>query len=367
MLELDIVPLKDWSPSGKESLIISGPCSAESEEQVLASAKEIAKIGLVKIFRAGVWKPRTRPNLFEGAGNEALQWLREVKKATGLLTTVEVANAKHVEDALNNNIDILWIGARTTVNPFYVQEIADALKGVDVPIMIKNPINPDIQLWIGAIERINKIGIKKIIAIHRGFHSYEKTKYRNTPQWQIPIELKTRYPNLPIICDPSHIAGKKSLIPTVSQKALDLNMCGLMIESHINPSVALSDAEQQLTPLELAELLSQLNFRKENSSNTFFINQLEELRNNIDVIDEELLQLLSKRMTIVEKIGEYKRDHNIAVFQLERWLEIIRTRSASAEVLDLDVPFIKKMLDVLHQESIRKQTTILNKKIEKAE
>ncbi len=360
--EKKIKALEEWLPGIKRPLLISGPCSAESEDQVMATALGLKELGIVSVFRAGVWKPRSRPGTFEGVGSIAFEWLKKVKEQTGMLLTVEVANAHHVEEALKNNIDILWIGARTTVNPFYVQEIADVLHGIDIPVIIKNPVNPDITLWAGAIERINKAGVTKIMAAHRGFYSFEKTAYRNPPQWQLPIKLKTLFPTLPIICDPSHICGNTHMLAEVSQKALDLDMDGLMIESHIDPAVALSDAEQQITPAQLRELFSGLSFRKRTSDNIEFQETLEQLRSVVDDIDLELLSTLSKRMEIIEKIGEYKRDHNITILQIERWVEILRTRTLSGESLGLNDKFVKALLDLLHKESIRRQTEIMNSK-----
>ncbi|HEY6162981.1 MAG TPA: chorismate mutase [Bacteroidia bacterium] len=361
-LELDILPLTGWLPSAKRPLVISGPCGAETEEQVMGTARELAKLGRVTIFRSGIWKPRTRPNSFEGVGSIGLTWLKKVKKEFGLLTTVEVANAQHVEEALEHGVDILWIGARTTVNPFSVQEIADALKGVDVPVMVKNPLNPDIQLWIGALERINQAGIKKLVAIHRGFYTGVKTQYRNQPQWEIPIELKSIFPQLPIVCDPSHICGRTDILQQVAQKALDLDMAGLMIESHINPGAALSDAKQQVTPARLGELLNSLTVRTSGSLNPEFTDQLAQLRVLIDEIDEDLLEILAKRMEVIEKIGEYKRDNNVTILQLERWLEILRTRTASGISKGMKKDFIEKICTLLHKESIRRQTEVMNEK-----
>ncbi len=357
---LQILPINKWLKDSKKPLIIAGPCSAESEEQILETAKAIDAIGKVNIFRAGVWKPRTRPNSFEGKGNIALQWLKEVKKQTSLLTTVEVANAEHVEACLKNDVDILWIGARTTVNPFYVQEIADALKGVDIPVMVKNPLHPDIHLWIGAFERLNKVGIQKLMAIHRGFFSYNKNIYRNIPQWEVPIELKRICPQLPIICDPSHISGKRDLLFDVAQTALNLDMDGLMIETHSNPDGALSDAEQQITPSALHELLDQLIIKSKDSANIEFKNFLNELRNQVDEVDDEILQLLAKRMVLIEKIGEYKRENDITILQLDRWKEILKTRTELGNKLQLPKDFICEILVAIHKESIRKQAEVIN-------
>lgn len=362
-LKLNIKQLNEWITGNNQPLIIAGPCSAETEEQLLTTAFEIAKLNKVSIFRAGVWKFRTRPDYFEGAGSIALEWLKTVKQETGLLTAVEVANTEHLEEALKKEVDVLWIGARTTVNPFYVQEIANALKGVDIPVMIKNPVIPDLNLWLGALERFNRAGITKLIAVHRGFSSFEKTPYRNAPMWEIPIELKILCPDLPVICDPSHISGKTELLQSLAQKAIDLDMDGLMIETHINPKVALSDASQQVTPAGLDELLTNLKYRKSSLKNKGFESHLEVLREQIDEIDKELLQTLSKRMDIVEKIGEHKRDNNITILQLKRWNEIISTRPDFAKMLGLTEEFAKKLYELIHEESIQRQTEIMNSEV----
>lgn len=352
--------LHNWLPAVAEPLLISGPCGAETYEQVMRTAKELKEINKVSLFRAGVWKPRTRPNAFEGKGEEALKWLVDVKKEYGFKVTVEVANAQHTELALKYGVDVLWIGARTTVNPFSVQEIADVLKGVKVPVMVKNPIHADLQLWIGAIERVYNSGISQIAAIHRGFHFYGKTKYRNKPMWQLPIELRTLFPDLPIICDPSHISGNRELIPSVAQKALDLGMNGLMIESHYNPEVALSDAQQQLTAAQLNELLSKLVLRKQNCADEITTNTLTELRKIIDEIDDELINVLKRRLQIIEQIGTYKKEHNITIFQLDRWQEILRTRGQWADKIGVSRQHIEKICQLLHEESIRVQNGLMN-------
>src|ERR1700742_880691 len=308
-LNLDIQPLSSWIKTGKEPLLIAGPCSAETEEQLVATAHLLAKTGRVTALRAGIWKPRTRPGEFEGIGSIGLKWLSRAKDETGLPTAVEVATAKHVEEALKAGVDILWVGARSTVNPFTVQEIADALKGVDVPVMVKNPVNPDLSLWIGALERINNAGITKLAAIHRGFSSYEKTAFRNEPMWDIAIHLKTLAPHLPIINDQSHITGNRELIGYISQKALDLDMQGLMIESHIDPSVAWTDAKQQVTPSALVDIIDRLTLRKPEIKGAEVKDKLAELRANIDKIDDLVIQKLAERMQIVEQIGNYKRDN----------------------------------------------------------
>lgn len=358
---MNIEPLNNWISLDQEPLVIAGPCGAETEEQVLETARRLKKIEQVKIFRAGIWKPRTRPNAFEGVGEIGLEWLKQVQKL-GLKTTVEVANAQHTELALKHGVDVLWIGARTTVNPFSVQEIADVLKGVDVPVMIKNPVHADLQLWIGAIERIANSGVTKLAAIHRGFHDFDKTEFRNKPLWEIPIELKTHFPELPIICDPSHIGGKRELIEPIAQKALDLGMNGLMIESHRNPDQALSDAQQQLTPEQLKQVLERLVCRRTGLDDAQVVDTLTQLRQAIDVIDDELMNVLKKRMKIIEKIGVYKKEHNIMVFQLERWQEILKTRSQWADKSGLPRNYVDKICQLLHEESIRIQTELMNKK-----
>ena len=359
-LNLNIKPLNTWLNVNNEPLIISGPCSAETEEQLLTTAHLLAATGKVSVLRAGIWKPRTRPGEFEGIGSIGLEWLKRAKAETGLPTAVEVANAKHVEEALAAGVDILWIGARSTVNPFTVQEIADALKGHDVPVLIKNPVNPDLQLWIGAIERINGAGITKIGAIHRGFSSFEKSSFRNEPMWELAIQLKTLCPELPIINDPSHICGNRELIPYISQKALDLDMQGLMIESHVDPSVAWTDAKQQVTPAALAELVDRLTVREPEAPNEAFADKLADLRKSIDKIDDILLQKLGERMAIVEKIGEFKRDNQVTILQVNRWDAIIKKGHAFAKALKLDLNFTEKFLELMHGESIRKQTEIMN-------
>lgn len=359
---LNILPLSSWIEIGDAPLIIAGPCSAETEEQVISTAHLLANTGKVHVLRAGIWKPRTRPGEFEGIGSEGLKWLKRAKEETGLLTSTEVANAKHVKEALEAGIDILWIGARSTANPFTVQEIADALVGVDVPVLVKNPINPDLALWMGAIERINRAGIKKLGAIHRGFSSYEKTSFRNDPMWDIAIHLKSICPELPIINDPSHICGNRELIPYVSQKAMDMDMQGLIVESHIDPEKAWTDAKQQVTPLALQEMLSNISLRKPESDNPAFEDKLSELRSQIDKLDDILIQQIGERMKIAEKIGEYKRDNNVTILQMSRWDEIVEKRLQLARALNLSDDFAQKYLELVHQESIRKQTEIMNTK-----
>lgn len=338
---------------------MAGPCSAETEEQVMETAKQLKDCG-VGIFRAGLWKPRTRPNAFEGVGKEGLPWLRRVKEELGLYTATEVANVKHVYDALKAGIDIIWIGARTTANPFAVQEIADALKGVDVPVMIKNPISPDLELWIGAFERLNSAGITKLAAVHRGFSIYNKTLYRNNPQWEIPIELKRLLPDLPIITDPSHICGSRDLLFEVSQRAMDLDFYGLIIESHCNPDKALSDAQQQLTPENLNKLLQKLVLRSANVPNNMILSTLEDLRHEIDKYDDKLMDIFEHRMAISRKIGEYKKQNNITILQTSRWDEILRDKITQANKKGLGEEFIIKIFRAIHEESINHQTRVMN-------
>jgi chorismate mutase len=346
-----------WS---KRPIIISGPCSAETEEQVLETATRLAKTGKVDMLRAGIWKPRTRPGSFEGIGTKGLPWMQQAKKITGLPVTVEVATGKQVEDALTFEVDVLWIGARTTVNPFSVQEVADALRGVDVPVLIKNPINPDLELWTGAVERVAKAGIKQIGLIHRGFSSYGNTEYRNAPMWHLAIEMKRRNPDMIMINDPSHICGRRDILMDVAQKAIDLDMDGLIIESHIDPDKAWSDAKQQITPEKLAEMLSEIAWRKEDINSEEFHAALEKLRQQINHLDDELMQILSTRMRVAEKIGEYKKNNNITILQTNRWNEILERAFKKGEKLNLSKEFITKYLDAVHMESINHQNKIMN-------
>lgn len=354
---MNIKSIQEWGINDEKPLVISGPCSAETKEQVLNTAHQLKEIG-INVFRAGVWKPRTRPNTFEGVGSESLEWLKEVKKETGMLVSVEVANVKHVYEALKAGVDILWVGARTSVNPFAIQEIADALKGVDIPVMVKNPINPDLELWIGALERFHQAGITKLAAIHRGFSSYEKSKYRNAPQWQIPIELKRRLPSLPIICDPSHIGGSRDLIAPISQQAMDLDLDGLMIESHLNPTEAWSDAKQQITPLELQALLNGLVKRKVKPEN-IQLTDLENLRAKIDRHDQELINILGERMQCVLEIGNYKEKNEMTILQTTRWGDILNTRAEQGSQVGLSNDIVNTIFKAIHQESINKQEAIL--------
>ena len=344
----------------KRPLIISGPCSAETEEQVIQTAVRLAKTGKVDILRAGIWKPRTKPGLFEGIGTIGLSWLLQAKKLTGLPITVEVATSKHVQVALEFDMDILWIGARTTVNPFSVQEVADALRGVDIPVLIKNPINPDLELWSGAIERMQKAGIKQIGMIHRGFSSYGNTEFRNAPMWHLPIEMKRRFPDMLLICDPSHICGNRTLLQSIAQKSVDLDFGGLMLESHIEPDNAWSDAKQQVTPERLKEILETLIWRQENSDAKEFITALATLREQINQVDDELLALLGQRMKIADRIGTYKKDNSITILQTNRWNDILERAFRKGEKLGLSKEFITRYFDAVHLESINHQNKIMN-------
>ena len=356
-----LIPITSWKEFKERPLVISGPCSAESEQQVLQTAVGLAKAGRVDIFRAGLWKPRTRPGNFEGVGSKGLQWLKLVKEETGLSTATEVATSKHVYEALKYGIDYLWIGSRSSVNPFVVQEIAEALRGSDVGVLVKNPINPEPELWVGAIERLRAAGITKIGAIHRGFATFEKSPYRNFPHWLLPVELKERIPNLPVICDPSHICGNRHMLAEVSQKAMDLNFEGLMIESHISPDEALSDSQQQVTPEALQELLQRLVMRKPESDKSSFHNMLEDLRQKIDIFDEQLLDILEKRMKVAEDIATRKRDNQIAVLQSKRWAEVVRKNIDAGTRKGLDADFITNLFRHIHEESINRQTRIMNR------
>ena len=355
-MELELEKLQLPGVEDRRPLIIAGPCSAETEEQVMETAKMLAERG-IKIFRAGIWKPRTKPGGFEGIGVEGLPWLKAVKKETGMLVATEVATAKHVYEALKAGIDILWIGARTTANPFAVQEIADALKGADVPVLVKNPVNPDLELWIGALERINGAGLKRIGAIHRGFSSYDKKLYRNLPQWHIPIELRRRIPSLPILCDPSHIGGKRELVAPLSQQAMDLGFDGLIVESHCNPDWAWSDAKQQVTPDVLDYILNLLVIRKETQTTE----NLSELRKQIDECDNNLIEELAKRMRIAREIGTYKKEHDMTILQTGRYNEILDKRGSQGALCGMDPEFIKKVFEAIHEESVRQQMEIINK------
>jgi len=352
--------LKKWLDDMKlaHPLLIAGPCSAETEEQVLKIAHEL-KDSDVNYFRAGIWKPRTRPGMFEGVGAIGLKWLQKVKAETGMKTCTEVANAAHVKLALEHDVDLLWIGARSTVSPFIMQEIADALKGTDKIVLVKNPVNPDLALWLGGIERLYSAGIKNLGAIHRGFSTYEKSKYRNIPEWQLAIEFQNRFPDLPLICDPSHITGKRDMIFDVSQTALDLNFDGLMIETHIDPENAWSDAAQQVTPSTLIQIMEDLKIRKITDHESDYKNSLGNLRAQINVVDNQLIEMLGKRMKVADKIGELKKEKNVAVLQSKRWNEILGNMILEGESKGLSEEFVLKMFKAIHQESINHQEKII--------
>jgi chorismate mutase len=358
---MSILPIASWfNHEFNSPIVIAGPCSAESSEQVLSTARAIAATGKANALRAGVWKPRSRPGTFQGVGEPALAWLTQAKNETGLPIIIEVATPQHLEIALRYDVDMFWVGARTSSNPFSVDELARAMAGLNKPVLVKNPIHPDLELWLGSIERFVKAGVTKVGAIHRGFSPFQKSVYRNLPKWEIAIDLKTHIPNLPIICDPSHIAGKPELIKDISQKALDLSMDGLMIETHINPKAALSDAKQQITPDQLNEILTALSFRKAVPSTTEFMDILDSLREQIDAIDQQLLELLSQRMDIVERIGHYKLKNNVAIMQLRRWEEMLTSRIEIGHSLGLDERYVKSLLRLVHKESIQKQAEILS-------
>jgi chorismate mutase len=358
VVDVKLEPISTESDIFQKPVYIAGPCSAETEEQVIRTALPLAEMG-IRIFRSGIWKPRTRPNAFEGVGLDGLKWLQRVKRETGMLVAIEVANVKHVYEALKYGVDILWIGARTSANPFAVQDIADALKGVDIPVMVKNPVNLDVDLWIGAIERINNAGIRRMAAIHRGFSSYDRTIYRNVPQWQVPIELRRRIPNMPIITDPSHICGNRELLYDISQKAMDLNFDGLIIESHIDPDRALSDSKQQLTPDGLRELLNRLVLRDPEVKEELMLT-LAALRDQIDKLDDRMINLLEERMQVSEKIGEHKKLNNITILQTKRWDDMLKNRLRLGTRKGLSEEFIIKLFRSIHQESINHQTRIMN-------
>lgn len=354
----DIKPIKFCGVDSKRPVVIAGPCSAETEEQVMETAKDLAKNG-VRIFRAGIWKPRTKPGGFEGVGCVGLTWLQEVKKETGMLVATEVANKQHVEEALNAGVDVLWIGARTSANPFAMQEIADSLVGADVPVLVKNPVNPDLELWIGAMQRIYNAGIRQIGAIHRGFSAYGKHLYRNMPQWHIPIELRRRMPELTLICDPSHIGGKRELVAPLSQQAMDMGFDGLIVESHCDPDSAWSDKSQQVTPEVLNFIINMLVVR----DTTQTTESLTLLRQQIDQIDNDLLEALSKRMRISREIGQYKKEHSMPVVQTGRYDDILNSRAAAAEELGMNGDFMKTVYQAIHEESVRQQIEVLNNRM----
>ena len=354
-MDLELEPL--GLPSDLERpIVIAGPCSAETEEQTLTTARQLAAKGC-HMFRAGVWKPRTKPGGFEGNGEKALPWLKKVKEETGMLVSTEVATAEHVELCLKYGIDILWVGARTTANPFAVQAIADSLKGVDIPVFVKNPVNPDIELWIGALERINGAGIKRLGAIHRGFSSYDKKIYRNHPMWQIPIELHRRYPTLPLVCDPSHIGGRRDLIAPLCQQAMDMGFDGLIVESHCNPEVAWSDASQQVTPDILDYILSMLIIRNKTESTE----NITTLRKQIDELDNQLIEVLAQRMRICREIGEYKKAHDMTIVQTSRYSEILGKRGAQGSLMGIGQDCVRGIFELIHEESVHQQMEIVNK------
>jgi chorismate mutase len=351
----EIAPIRQWLPHEHIPWVIAGPCSAESAEQMLGTARELVASPHVKVILAGIWKPRTRPNSFEGIGEAGLQWLAKVKAATGLPTATEVANSEHVELCLKHGVDILWVGARTTVSPFAVQEIAEAVKGVDIPVLVKNPINAELGLWVGAIERLHAVGVRKLAAIHRGFSTYVEMEFRNDPKWQIPIELKRLWPDLPLICDPSHISGNRQFIEPVSQMALDIGIHGLMIEAHIDPDRALSDAKQQVTPADLCRMLDRLRVRDRPITDRDVKQKISRLRAEISHIDAKLLQDLAERMKWVAEIGRLKQEHNIPVLQLERWENLLEKHLAQGKRLGLDEDFIKDLFELIHTQAVKQQ------------
>lgn len=355
-MALNLEPLRLPSDNNERPLVIAGPCSAETEEQVMTTARQLADKGC-RMFRAGVWKPRTKPGGFEGQGETALPWLQNVKKTTGMLVATEVATPEHVELALKYGIDILWIGARTSANPFAMQALADSLKGVDVPVLVKNPVNPDLELWIGALERINQAGVTRLAAIHRGFSSYDKKIYRNLPMWQIPIELRRRFPSLPIMCDPSHIGGSRELVAPLCQQAMDLGFDGLIVESHCSPDSAWSDAKQQVTPDVLDYILSLLVVRDEKVTTE----GIHVLRKQIDELDNQLIELLAKRMRVCREIGQYKKEHNMTVLQTSRYNEILDKRGAQGALCGMSADFIRSVFEEVHEESVRQQMEIINR------
>ena len=356
---LDIIPVTEWGFfTLPRPMVIAGPCSAETEEQVLETARGLAAWG-IHMFRAGIWKPRTHPGSFEGVGTPGLKWLKKVKEETGMFVCTEVANEKHVYECLKYGVDMLWVGARTTANPFLMQEIADALRDTDVPVLVKNPINPDLDLWIGALERLNRAGVRKLGVIHRGFSTISSKPYRNTPGWQIAIELRTRYPDLPFFADPSHMGGERKYLQELSQRAMDLGLEGLMIESHCNPATALSDAKQQLVPSDLRTLVESLLIREKDSGNKEYREGIEQLRSQIDYIDEDLLKELGARMEVSRKIGVYKRDHNVAILQTARWDAVMADMKEKARMYGLSEEFIDDVFNAIHEESIRTQNEVL--------
>ena len=364
--KFDVIPLYEWGMfTEPRPSVVAGPCSAESEEQIMETAKGLKELG-INVFRAGIWKPRTHPGCFEGIGVPGLKWMQRAKKEYGLKIATEVANEKHVFECLKHGVDLVWIGARTTANPFLVQEIADALRDTDIPVLVKNPVNPDLDLWIGALERLSNAGIKKLGVIHRGFSTIDKIKYRNDPQWQMAIELRSRYPELPFFVDPSHMAGSKDYILELSQGSLDLGFEGLMIESHCNPSVALSDAKQQLTPEELREMLyEQITVRDSDSDAKEWKENIDQLRAKIDIIDESLLYTFASRMKISREIGEYKKNNNIAILQTSRWDSILAKMVAKGQEYGLPQNFIEDIFNAIHEASVEVQNEVISGKTSK--
>ncbi len=360
--KLDIAPLSEWGMfTDPKPCVIAGPCSAESEEQIMETARGLRSFG-INVFRAGIWKPRTHPGCFEGIGAPGLKWMQRAKKELGLKIATEVASEKHVFECLKYGVDMVWLGARTTANPFLVQEIAEALKDVDVPVLVKNPVNADIDLWIGALERLNAMGIRKLGVIHRGFSTFTKTKYRNDPGWQVAVELRSRYPELPFFCDPSHMGGSRDYLYEISQRSLDLGLDGLMIESHCNPDCALSDAKQQLVPADLKVLLEKLTVRNPDSDNREYKESIEQLRSRIDVIDEEIINLLASRMDISRKIGEYKKDNNIAILQTSRWDSLLDEMVRKGSESGLSKDFVTTLFNAIHEASVQVQNEVLEAK-----
>ena len=359
--KLEIVPLYDWGMfTEPRPSVVAGPCSAETEDQVMQTAKGLKELG-INVFRAGIWKPRTHPGSFEGVGTEGLKWMQRAKKEYGLKISTEVASEKHVFECLKFGVDLVWLGARTTANPFLVQEIADALKDTDIPVLVKNPVNPDLDLWIGALERLNRAGIKKLGVIHRGFSTFDKIKYRNDPQWQVAIELRSRYPELPFFVDPSHMGGSKDYIREISQRSLDLGFEGLMIESHCNPTCALSDAKQQLTPSELRSLLyDQIAVRDADSDSKEWKENIDQLRAKIDIIDENILYALGSRMKISRQIGEYKKTNNIAILQTSRWDAVLAKVVEKGKEYDLPEKFLTAVFNAIHEASVETQNEIIS-------
>lgn len=361
--KFDVVPLYEWGMfTEPRPSVVAGPCSAESEEQVMETAKGLRELG-INVFRAGIWKPRTHPGCFEGVGAEGLKWMQRARKEYGVKIATEVAGEKHVAECLKAEVDMVWLGARTTANPFLVQEIADALKGTDIPVLVKNPVNADLDLWIGALERLSRAGIRKLGVIHRGFSTFDKIKYRNDPQWQVAIELRSRYPELPFFVDPSHMGGSRNYIQEISQRSLDLGFEGLMIESHCNPSVALSDAKQQLTPAELKDLLyNQIVVRESDSDSPEWRENIDQLRAKIDVIDENIIYTLGSRMRVSRQIGEYKKHNNIAILQTARWDQLFAKVVEKGEEYGLTEKFLADVFNAIHEASVEAQNEIISGK-----